>query len=168
MRTISRGGGKVILSALQVKETTFEIAYNKYSKMLYRLAFSIVLSCEDAEDAVQNVFYKYLCKEPEFGTEEYERAWFVRVTINQCKDSIRRRKVRTTLPLDEIINLGVYDKQSEVLSTLFSLPEKYKIVLILYYMEGFKVEEIAQMAELSKSAVKMRLSRGRELLKDKL
>lgn len=117
---------------------------------------------------MQNVFYKYLCKEPELGTEEHERAWFVRVAINQCKDSIRRRKVRTTLPLDEIINLGVYDKQSEVLSTLFSLPEKYKTVLILYYMEGFKVEEIAQMAELSKSAVKMRLSRGRELLKDKL
>ena len=168
MRIISRGGGKVELSALQVKKTTFEMAYDKYSKMLYRLALSILLSCEDAEDAVQSVFYKYLCKEPEFGTEDYERAWFVRVTINQCKDSMRRRKVRATLSLDQIVDLGVYNQQSEVLSTLFSLPEKYKTVLILYYMEGFKVEEIAEMAKLTKSAVKMRLSRGRELLKDKL
>lgn len=156
----------MILSA--DKKVAFETAYSKYSNMLYRLALSILRNCEDAEDAVQMVFYKYLLKQLEFGTEEHERAWFVRVSINQCKDSMRRRKVRAALPLDEIIDLGVYDDQSEILSALFALPEKYKTVLILHYIEGFKVEEIAMMAGLSKSAVKMRLSRGRELLKNEL
>lgn len=150
------------------KKLVFEIAYNKYSNMLYRLSLSILRNYEDAEDAVQTVFYKYLLKQPEFKTKEHERAWFVRVTINQCKDSIRRQKNRTSLPIDEIIDLGVYDDQSEILSALFSLPEQYKTPLILHYMEGFKVEEIAIMVGLSKSAVKMRLLRGRELLKNDL
>lgn len=150
------------------KKIAFEAVYNKYAHMLYRLAFSTLRSREDAEDAVQIVFYKYICKQPEFNTDEYEKAWFVRVTINQCKDSMRRRKVRATLSVDEIVDLGYLDDQFEVLQPLFSLPEKYKEVLILHYMEGFKVEEIAKMVGLTKSAIKMRLSRGRELLKDKL
>lgn len=156
----------MILSA--DKKVAFETAYNKYSNMLYRLSLSTLRNCEDAEDATQTVFYKYLLKQPKFDNEEHERAWFVRVTINQCKDSMRRRKFRAVLPLDEVIDLGVYDDQSKTLSALFALPEKYKTVLILYYMEGFKVEEIAVMAGLSKSAVKMRLSRGRGLLKNEL
>lgn len=156
----------MILSA--DKKIVFETTYNKYSNMLYRLAFSILQSCEDAEDAVQTVFYKYLCKQPHFDDDEHEKAWFIRVTINQCKDSMRRRKIRVVVPLDEVVDLGVYDEQGEILQTLISLPEKYKIVLILYYLEGFKVNEISKMTKISKSAVKMRLSRGRELLKEKL
>ena len=149
------------------KKIMFETTYNKYSDMLYRLAFTILRSCEDAEDAVQTVFYKYLRKQPQFGSDEYEKAWFIRVTINQCKDSMRKRKIRVTVPLDEVIDFGVYDEQGEVLQTLFSLPEKYKLVLVLHYLEGFKVDEVAKMVKISKSAVKMRLSRGRELLKEK-
>lgn len=156
----------MILSA--DKKMAFETVYNKYSNMLYRLALSILLNGEDAEDAVQTVFINYLTKQPFFNSEEHEKAWFLRVTINQSKDSLRKRKVRAALPLDDVTDVGVYDEQYSVLTLLSALPEKYKTAVTLHYLEGFSVEETAEILKISKSAVKMRLSRGRDILKKKL
>ena len=65
-----------------------------YMNLLYRLCYSILLVREDAEDAVQDVFLKYYRKQPTFADEDHEKAWFIRVAVNHCKDVLRRRKLR--------------------------------------------------------------------------
>ncbi len=150
--------------------TLLETAYDKYADMLYRLAFSHLRRREDAEDAVQDVFTKYMNTSPRFTDDEHERAWLVRVTVNRCHDMLRRGKVREHDSLDDISEIP--DEGSEntsgVLQAVFALPEKYKTAITLHYLEGFSVEEISSMLGISLSAVKMRLSRGREILKDLL
>ena len=143
-----------------------EELYGKYGKFLFRISYAILCSREDAEDAVQEVFYKYLVKQPIFRDEEHERAWFLRVASNQSKDMLRRRKVRSSLSLEEIEEYEIAPEQATILQDLFSLPEKYKMILILHYLEDFSVQDIARSENLSPSAVKMRLARGREMLRN--
>ena len=143
-----------------------EEMYSKYGKFLFRISYAILYSREDAEDAVQEVFYKYLVKQPIFRDEEHERAWFLRVVSNQSKDMLRRRKIRSTLSLEEIEEYEIAPEQATILQDLFSLPEKYKMILILHYLEDLSVQDIARSENLSPSAVKMRLARGREMLRN--
>lgn len=146
-----------------------ELVYDRYAAMLVRLACSILVSREDAEDAVQNVFCKYLKKLPSFQDSEQEKAWFIRVTINQCKDALRRRKLRSHPGLETAAGIGKEDDRfGELLEILFSLPEKYKTPLILHHLEDLPVEQTAKALGISLSAVKMRLSRGRAMLKERL
>lgn len=143
-----------------------EELYGKYGKFLFRVCYAILCNREDAEDAVQDVFYKYLVKKPLFRDEEHEQAWFLRVASNQSKDMLRKRKVRITLSLEEIEEFEIAPEQASVLQDLFSLPEKYKIVMVLHYLEDLSVQDIARSENLTPSAVKMRLARGREMLRN--
>ena len=143
-----------------------EDLYEKYGKLLFRVSYAILCSREDAEDAVQEVFYKYLVKQPVFRDADHEQAWFLRVASNQSKYMLRRRKIRTTVTLEEIEEYEIAPEQATILQDLFSLPEKYKMVMILHYLEDLSVQDIARSQDLSPSAVKMRLARGREMLKN--
>ena len=149
-------------------EQLFETVYSNYADMVYRLALSYLNHKEDAEDVVQDVFTKYMCGLHFPMDKEHEKAWFIRVTINQCHDSLRRRKHRTHTSLEETENLPGYEQEIPFMlqETLQNLPEKYKSVIILHYLEGFSVQEIAKICRISVSATKMRLSRGREILKN--
>ena len=151
-------------------EQLFETVYSNYADMVYRLALSYLNHKEDAEDVVQDVFTKYMCGLHFPMDKEHEKAWFIRVTINQCHDSLRRRKHRTHISLEETENLPGYEQEMPFMlqETLQNLPEKYKSVIILHYLEGFSVQEIAKICRISVSATKMRLSRGREILKNEL
>ncbi len=152
------------------KEQLFETVYSNYANMVYRLALSYLNHKEDAEDVVQDVFTKYMCGLHFPMDKEHEKAWFIRITINQCHDSLRRKKHRTHISLDEIEDFQGYEQEISftLQETLQNLPEKYKSVIILHYLEGFSVQEIAKICRISVSATKMRLSRGRELLKKEL
>lgn len=143
----------------------FEDIYNKYSSMLYRLALTHLLSKEDAEDAVHDVFIKYMNSNPHFFNEEHEKAWFVRVTVNQCHDAARRRLIRTHSPLEEASEIASEIGASEVTEAVLQLEEIYKTPVVLHYYEGYSVEECARILRISVSAVKMRLARAREKLK---
>lgn len=148
--------------------------YEKYADMLYRIALTHLLNEQDAQDALHDVFEKYLLTTPVFEDESHEKSWFIRVTVNRCLDLLRRRKVRHYTPLDEIDNLKAspsfleQTEQISVMEHLSNIPEKYKTVIVLHYLEGFSVEETAETLKLSVSAVKMRLKRGREHLKERL
>lgn len=144
----------------------FDSVYTTYADMLYRIAVSILRSPDDAEDAVQNVFCRYLDKSPEFRDREHEKAWLIRVTVNQCKDHMRRRKLRTWLPIDALVDVGVRPKSTPALDAVGELPEKYRTVVILYHLEEMSIDEIAAALSLSPSAVKMRLSRAREMMRE--
>lgn len=148
----------------------FETAYGLYADMLYRLSFSYMKNKEDAEDVVQEVFTKYFCGLHFPMNSEQEKAWFLRVTINQCHDTLRKKKYRMHASLEdakEVANVEETDT-AHLYDALQKLPEKYRGVVLLHYLEGYSVVEIATILQLSESAVKMRLKRGREFLKEEL
>lgn len=156
------------MNVFKIRKTDFESAYDLHADMLYRLAFSHLQSREDAEDVVHEVFVKYLGTAKHFRDAEHLRAWLIRVTVNGCYDSLRKRKYRQHVPLDEIEEVVAQEEEPlfDVGQALGQLPPNYKTVILLHYFEGYSVEEIAHILKLSKSAVKMRLFRGRELLKE--
>lgn len=146
--------------------TDFDAIYTAHADMLYRIAVSILRSSDDAQDAVQNAFCRYLDKQPAFRDAEHEKAWLIRVTINQCRDLMRRRKLRAWLPIEALTDVGVQPKSTPALDAVAELPEKYRTVVILYHLEEMGIDEIASALTLSPSAVKMRLSRARDMMRD--
>ena len=158
------------MSPFKKDRQSFEIAYGQYADMLYRVAFSYLKSKEDAEDVVQDVFTKYFCGMHMPMNPEQEKAWFIRVTMNQCHDVMRKKRYRIHETLDEVTQMPQEEKEdtSPLYEALDKLPEKLKGVIILHYLEGYSVDEIARILQLSASAVKMRLKRGREFLKVEL
>lgn len=150
--------------------TDINRTYEKYSDMLYRIALTEIRNPEDAMDAVQDVFLKFMKKDILFSSDEHEKAWFIRSTINRCRDIYRKNSLRNHEDLSEMENLvaaeDISDTTKEVLDAVGKLPEKIKNVVILHYLEGLSVEMTAKTLKISSSAVKMRLSRGREMLKD--
>ena len=152
------------------RETRNDLAavYDRHADMLYRLALSHTQSKEDAEDAVQDVFTKYMTVQTRFSDGEQERAFLIRATVNRCHDLMRRKKIREHDSLDDVTEIASDENESvrDLMKTLASLPEKYKTVIVLHYLEGFSVDEVSRTLGISPSATKMRLSRGRELLKN--
>ena len=152
------------------QEFAFDRIYDLYADTLFRLSYSYMKNKEDAEDVVQDVFTKYFCGLHFPMNPEQEKAWFLRVTINQCNDALRKKKYRLHESLDHVREMAYKEEEDtrHIYSALDKLSEKYKGVIILHYLEGYSVEEIADILRLSKSAVKMRLKRGREFLKEEL
>ena len=151
------------------KENEFNTAYDLYADMLYKIAYLHTADKDESEDILQEVFIKLLYKSPSFKDSEHKKAWLIKTTTNQCKDFLKSSR-RKNLPLnDEILGEEIFDdKKLDVRNKLLKLDSKYKTVLYLFYYEDYTVEMIANTLSLSKSNVKMRLKRGRELLKNEL
>lgn len=146
-------------------DSEIEEAVKAYSGTLFRLCFAMLGSREDAEDATSEVFLKYIALEKAFDSEEHKKAWLIRVAINLCKNILRFKWKRQYVAIDEIADLAKTKEDTEILTDLLLLPEKYKTVLLLYYAEGYKAFEIAKMLNISESAVRKRLQYGRDRLR---
>lgn len=145
-----------------------EKVYDEYADLLYRIALTHTADSHDAMDAVHDVFVKYATLRKSFKNEEHRKAWLIRSTVNRCHDLFRRAQVRRYTPIEEVDEIAAEnDLAPAVREMLESLPDNYKTVLVLHYLEGFSVEECATILGLSVSAVKMRLSRAREMVNEK-
>lgn len=149
------------------KKTDVEAAFLRYGDMLYRLALTRLCNDADAQDAVQDVFTKYIIAKPTFENKNHEQAWFLRTMINQCHDMSRRKNRRNFVPLDEAINVAAEEQSglSDLFELIAQLSPIYSDVVMLHSLEGFTIEQTAELLKISPSAVKMRLSRARETLK---
>lgn len=131
---------------------------------MYRIAISILQNEEDAADAIQETMLKCWQKINQVRNEDYFETWLIRILINQCKDILKGRK-RTVL-VDDIPEAAQEDNytNTEWKAVLRGLHEKYRIVLELYYVEGFSTKEIATMLHITDVSVRTRLVRGRKQL----
>jgi len=137
-----------------------------YGDMLFRLCLVTLGDAGDAEDAVQETMIRYMHKAPVFENEGHEKAWLITVASNRCRDILRFRKRH---PLAEITDIGQRrqeESDSGIMDALMTLPEKFRTVLILYYVEEYSTDEIARVIGKTVSAVKMRLQKGRRLLRE--
>ena len=143
---------------------TIETVIRTYGNTLYRLCFVMLGNESDAEDAVQEAFIKYLQKAPQFENSDHEKAWLITVAINQCRDILRFRNRHPQINSEYLQELSACSSDSGILEALMTLPEKFRLVLALYYVEEYRIDEIARMIGKTPSAVKMRLQKGRKLL----
>ena len=134
-----------------------------YMKDLYRVAISILMNDEDAADAIQDTILGCWEKLDTLKEEKYFKTWITRILINRCYD-IRKKQQRITV-LEEYEEPSAEDQYNvELKEALGQLEEKYRIVLVLYYNEGYQTGEIAELLEIPRSTVQTRLQRGREKL----
>lgn len=146
-------------------ETLFDQVYEAYGPSLYRFCLLHMKNPSDAEDVMQEVFCKRLYRAPKFRSPEHERNWLFQVARNQCRDELRRMR-RTELPLEAAEHVSIPPAQLSLLEQASNLPENQRTALHLYYYEGYQVEEIARLLNISVSSVKMRLKRGRDALRE--
>lgn len=150
-----------------MNQKEIENAILKYSDMVYKLAVSILKNKADSEDIYQEVMIKFCNNIENFENEAHEKAWIIRVTINQCKSLLRMSWFKNRNELDE--NLSYLDKENdEVYYAVSELPTKYRIVIYLFYYEKYKISEISEILNISESTIKSQLSRARNMLKKSL
>ncbi|WP_040951921.1 RNA polymerase sigma factor [Gorillibacterium massiliense] len=143
----------------------FTEKYHQYGKMLYKIAVLHLGSKEDAEEAVQEAFMKLLYKAPEFRNDEHEKAWLIRVLINQCHNMTRSVWKKRTVVTSRIEDFSSAPEDRHMMESVLALPFKLKAVIHLHYYEDYSIKQIAETLNIKESAVKMRLARGRQLLK---
>ena len=102
---------------------------------------------------------------PEFNDEEHRKAWLIKVSANISKNMLMFRLRRETVNIDNIENIGITQDDYEIFGLIMNLPSKYKVVMTLYYVEGYKSREIAEIIDINEDTVRKRLQKGRELLK---
>lgn len=145
-------------------------ALDRHADMVRRLCLIHLKNQADSEDVFQTVFMKYVLSSAVFENEEHEKAWFIRVTINACRDLLRSFFHSRTVPLEELIELPA-DASSdtrEVLGAVLELPEKYRDVVYLHYFEGYTAVEIGQMLKKNVNTVYSLLARSKKLLRERL
>ena len=147
--------------------------YQAYKDTVFKLAYSYCKDKSQAEDAFQEVFYKFMRRSPQFKDREHEKAWFIRTTINVCKDILKSKWRRSVVQLEEWDSDRAFwqnpgDMIEELREAILSLPEKYRVPIHLYYYEEYSVREIAHILHRGESAVQTQLQRGREKIKQSM
>ena len=140
-----------------------------YKDMVFGIALTHVCNKADADDVSQEVFLAYFQKNIVFNGTEHIKAWLIKTTINQCKKRTGSTWRKKTVPLEEVKDVNfIFETEMEntIFIALHQLPYKYRSVLHLFYFEDMTVNEISTVLKVKPGTVKVRLSRGRNLLKE--
>ena len=145
-------------------------AIDRYADLVRRVCMIHLKNHADTEDIFQTVFLKYVTGTTEFESEEHEKAWFIRVTINACKDLLRSFFRSRTVSLDDLLEQPdqVPEDHREVLEAVLALPDKYRDVVYLHYYEGYTAPEIGTILHKNPNTVYTQLTRARDELRKML
>ncbi|MDD2268336.1 MAG: sigma-70 family RNA polymerase sigma factor [Eubacteriales bacterium] len=165
---IDKNRGEVMVSLYNTsfvsEQDDFSNKVKLHGDMLYKICLVYLKNTQDAEDAVQETFYKLLCNKKPFSDALHEMRWLITVAKNICKNMLTKRR-RMADCFENLVVPFNDPFDNDILSRVNALKDKYKDVIILYYFEGYSVDEIANLLKIGVSAVKMRLKRARNLLK---
>ena len=147
-----------------------EVLVEKYKDHLFAAAFNVCKNAADADDVVQDTFLQYHTTNRQFENEQHIRAWLIRVAINNAKNIYLSFWRQKGVPLEEYMETLTFETpEAQTLFTeVMKLPEKYRIVIHLFYYEDYTIREIAKIMNVTESNVKVRLTRGRRLLRNVL
>lgn len=144
---------------------------DKYSDMVLRIAYTYLKNRADAEDIVQDVFLRIIDKKPSFNDESHEKSWLIRATINMCKNKVNMFWNKNKCSIDDVQEFAVSDKDNtdtSVFQAVMALGEKYRVVVYMYYYEGYSTPEIADVIGKNETTIRSLLHRARNKLKDML
>ena len=147
-----------------------EQALARHGDTVRRLCMLHLKNHADTEDIFQTVFLKYALCDAAFQSPEHETAWFIRVTLNACRDLLKSLFRRKTVSLEELADFPqpVEPSHREVVEAVLALPEKYRIPIYLHYYEGYTAPEIGKLLHKNVNTVYTLLSRGKSMLKEVL
>lgn len=144
-----------------------EDAIEKYADTVKRISFMYVKNYTDADDIMQEVFIKYMLQNKKFQSDSHEKSWIILVTVNKCKDFIKSYWKRNVSSIGERdFTAPEDDDGGDVLEYVKKLPEKYSILIYLFYYENYTVPEISNMLNLNTNTIYTGLYRARALLKN--
>ena len=145
-------------------------AIDRYADTVRRLCMLHIKNYADTEDIFQAVFLKYALSSVSFESDEHEKAWLIRVTINACKDLLKSFFRSRTISLDDILEqpAALPPDNREVLETVLALSSKYKDVVYLHYYEGYTAPQISRILGKNVNTVYTLLTRSRQILKERL
>ena len=148
----------------------YEHIVKKYIDTVYRIAISYTKTSTDADDIVQQTFMKLLAKDRSFVDEEHIKRWLIRVCINECNSWFSSYWRKHVDSIDEVSREPEFSmpEKSELYYAIKKLPPKCKIVIYLFYYEGYSSKEISDVLHINEATVRTRLSRGRNILRTEL
>lgn len=144
----------------------FEVQVVALVETLYRVSYSLLKNPEDQADAVQEAIGKALKKRESLREERYIKTWLIRILLNECYNILRKKQ--REIPSEDIKAVAPPGANRELYEALMSLEEKYRLPIVLHYIEGYDLRDVAQMMRMPEGTVKTRLSRGRLKLRDLL
>ena len=136
-------------------------------RKLYRIARAVLWNDADCADAIQEAVFKGWMKRGSLKEEARFEAWLARILVNECRNLQRRQKLRPR-PLEESAGAGRQDSMAEdvqLREALRSLPEKYRMPLLLRYLEGYDLRDVGRILDIPYSLVKSRLHQARNSLR---
>ena len=155
---------------MKLSEKQFDYVYNEYAKELYNIAYGYTRNRDDSIDIMQNAYVVLLESNKKFESNEHIKYFLIRVTVNESLDLLKSAsKKRVIKNNDVVVNFPETKKEelsydlSEIVNTL---PEKYKTIIVLHYYDDMKIKDISNVLKISEPAVKKRLERARNLIKE--
>ena len=178
---------RIIQKALHGDETAYEALLHRYQNGIFNMVYQMIKNREEAEDLVQETFIKAFHSLSSYNDDYAFSTWLYKIAFNHCIDAIRKKKLKT-LPLDKPIQLHdgevqqeIHDdthspektllfteKKKRIQKSIDSLPERYRIAIVLRHQEERSYEEISEILDIPIGTVKARIFRAREMLKKKL
>jgi len=150
--------------------------YDNYAQAMFTIASRYINNEEDAKDAMQEGFLKAFTNINNYKPEATFGAWLKRIIINQCLDTLRKRKLEFSD--DEVETLQIIEddnwsfdssiSKTEILEAIEKLNQKYKIVVKLYLIEGYDHQEISEILSIPIKTSRTHLCRGKAKLRDLL
>lgn len=154
------------------RDRLFETKYNHYKKMIFNICYAYTRNHSDAEDIFQDVFMRFYDLNKAFSSNEHEKNYLIRMTINYCKDFLRKKKRQRVVSDDNLIQLipsknDVEIEKANPLIMIEDLRDTYKDVIVLKYIENMSNQEISSVLNISEVNVRKRLERAIRKLKEK-
>lgn len=153
-----------------MEKKDYERIVQNHMDTIYRIAISYTKNPADADDIVQQTFVKLLNKRNSFTDEEHEKRWLIRVCVNECNSFFSSFWRKNVDSIDTIAEEPVFTTQenSDLYDAIKQLPSKCRIVIYLFYYEGYSTKEIADILHIMEATVRTRLVRARKLIKAQL
>lgn len=142
----------------------FEEIYERNVETIYRICYIYLKDVQDTQDAVQDTFLKLVEKNVTFSSEEHEKYWLIKVSVNICKNMLSHWS-RKNVEIEKANVPSISKETDDIIEEISKLPEKLKIVVYLHYYDGYTSEEIGKMLHITASAVRNRLQRAKAMLK---
>ena len=155
---------------MKISEEKFEYVYTEFAKELLSIAFGYTKNKDDSIDIMQNAYVALLNSNKNFDSDEHIKYFLIRVVINESINHIKKYQNKKEIKNnDYVFNVPERKKEDipyDLSEIVYKLPEKYKTIIILHYYDEMKIKDISTILKISESAVKKRLERGRNLIKE--
>ncbi len=169
---------EIVNKCLSGDGDSFEKLVTKYKKKIYNIAYRYTGNSEDALDVTQEVFIKAYNSLKQYDPKYKFSSWILKITTNYCLD-LKKKKKLTTVELNIDLDnnetstsaedIYIHKENKELIAnSINSLPDEYKILIILFHNQNHSYQEISEMLQLPLTKVKNRLYRARNMLKDAL